>query len=89
MRLKFDDCGAIQRNTFDLGDVAACPLCGRHEGLRITGPERYERLVNENGASLIEIGCNDCHLSLQLFKIPENNYEYGLGILMQKWNHRA
>jgi len=70
------------------GGIKPCPFCGNQD-LTISEKDVFHELVNENGSSLLAIECNTCNTVLRLFEIPENNYWFGVGMLVATWNRRV
>ena len=85
MKIKFD----FKENGVEVGEITPCPFCGMQERLTITDPESYEKLVAENGSSVIVLRCRGCNMELSQHDIPNNNYMMGTGKLIERWNHRA
>ena len=85
MKIKFD----YKANGIEVGEIASCPFCGMQERLTISDPESYEKLVAENGSSVIVLRCRGCNMELSQHSIPNNNYMLGVGLLLGRWNHRA
>lgn len=72
----------------EVGAVKPCPFCGSHKYLTLTSKKSYNDLCAENGKSLIYIECTQCDLRLSEYNIPENNYDFGMGMLIARWNGR-
>ena len=73
----------------EIQDVAykPCPFCGG-TNLSITEKDSFDNLCEENGSSMISIGCKVCDTEIHLFSVPNNNYWMGAGLIIAKWNTR-
>ena len=72
----------------EVGEVKGCPICNRKDKLEITAKQTYDELVAEHGSSLVSIECKRCGIEMRQYYIDNNNYYFGLGKLMQRWNTR-
>lgn len=65
----------------------ACPFCGNMK-LYVTNKKSFDRLCEENGASLVSVKCRVCDTEMSEYSVPNNNYWMGMGMLIGKWNTR-
>ena len=67
--------------------VKPCPFCGS-TNLIVSEEDSYNKLVEENGHSMIDVECAVCKTEVKLYDVPGNNYWIGVGMIIAKWNTR-
>jgi hypothetical protein len=72
----------------EVGTLKPCLFCGNGSDIRITSEKTFNELCQENGSSLVEISCTACNCALTQYSVPDNNYSFGMGMLVQRWNSR-
>ena len=74
---------------FEVGDIKPCPFCGSQDHIRIAGRKSYDELCAEHGSALLCIECKACDVRMTDYSIPGNNYDFGMGRMVARWNRRC
>lgn len=70
-------------------DVKPCPFCGSNDRLVISKRDHFDKLVAENGSSMISIECKRCDLEFKDYdRENSNDYDFLRMRIVRRWNER-
>lgn len=70
-------------------DVKPCPICGKHDKLRVMSKKFFEECEHKYETTLIDIECRRCDLVMKDYTLDEHDYDKRRAELANKWNMRG